>query len=168
MREGQNHEKQILKLHLRADSKSVAVAAATTSTKMKSSSLTCVVLVTFLVSTATALKCFHCNNCENSVGTPYECSSSYEACMKISVAGRIEKSCAQKLACGLGSVERGVVTAWNKIKNFLSDVDVAVTDGEVEAQIMHCCDEDYCNSATTRLLYPILLLLPALICFLCF
>ncbi|KAK3872585.1 hypothetical protein Pcinc_022344 [Petrolisthes cinctipes] len=129
-------------------------------TMMKSWSGVCVgVLLAVLVSTTCGLQCYQCTNCGDSVGTPEDCGSSYGACMKLDMGGRIDKTCGKKMVCGFRSIEKSAVTFWNNIKNLLSDDDEAVS-GDVEAKIMQCCDTDYCNTATTTShLHPLLLLL---------
>ncbi|XP_068231127.1 uncharacterized protein [Palaemon carinicauda] len=126
---------------------------------MAKNGLLCLAVVLLAaLSTSEALKCFHCNNCGDDAGTPYDCNDDNDVCLKISLAGRVQKSCAQKAACGLGAVERGVVSAWNNLKNLLSDVDQEATD----AQLIYCCDRSYCNGATSRTVSPLLIVITLL------
>ncbi|XP_064098895.1 CD59 glycoprotein-like isoform X1 [Macrobrachium nipponense] len=135
---------------------------------MAKSGMLCLALVLCAVlATSEALKCFHCNNCGDDAGTPYDCSDNNDVCLKITLAGRVQKSCAQKAACGLGAVERGVVNAWNNLKNLLSDVDQDVVDipDDAQAKIVACCESDLCNAAPGKMANPvILILLPLLAC----
>ncbi|XP_066985514.1 uncharacterized protein [Macrobrachium rosenbergii] len=124
----------------------------------KSGMLYLALVLCAVLATSEALKCFHCNNCGDDAGTPYDCSDNNDVCLKITLAGRVQKSCAQKAACGLGAVERGVVNAWNNLKNLLSDVDQEATD----AQLIYCCDRSYCNGATLRTFSPLLVVLTLL------
>ncbi|XP_068231100.1 uncharacterized protein [Palaemon carinicauda] len=137
---------------------------------MAKNGLLCLAVVLLAaLSTSEALKCFHCNNCGDDAGTPYDCNDDNDVCLKISLAGRVQKSCAQKAACGLGAVERGVVSAWNNLKNLLSDVDQDVVDipDDAQAKIVECCESDLCNAASSKMINPvILILLPIIACIL--
>ncbi|KAG7156948.1 uncharacterized protein LOC121853169 [Homarus americanus] len=123
------------------------------------------VVVLAVVSSTAAIKCFTCSDCGDSAGTLQECSSSSDVCMKIEAAGHTKKSCVNKAVCSLGTVEHGVVNAWNNFKNWISDFnqDIEISD-EAVAKMIECCDDNYCNSSVSKLMNPLFLLLPLLTC----
>lgn len=128
---------------------------------------TSVVVLVTLVSVTSALKCYHCNDCGNSRGTVIDCGEDADVCMKIDFAGRIAKICGQNRVCKLKEIEHGAVNAWNSVKNFFSNLDTGINvPDDTQAKVIECCDDDYCNSAVTKLMNPLLILLPLLMYFL--
>ncbi|KAK7081691.1 hypothetical protein SK128_002433 [Halocaridina rubra] len=119
-------------------------------------------LILALASTTTlALKCFRCDDCDDDPGTAYECGSGYSACMKINIAGNVRKTCGTSAACGFSTIEQGAVDAWNNLRNVFRDLNENINLGSTaQATAISCCDSDYCNSATPRMISPVLILVP--------
>ncbi|XP_063589300.1 uncharacterized protein LOC134766365 [Penaeus indicus] len=113
------------------------------------------------IASSSALRCLHCSNCMKTADTYHDCDDSYDVCMKINVAGRVEKRCGYSWACGLGGLERGAVSMWNAIKNSVSESDQQASD----AQLIYCCDRDYCNAAAPASLSSALVLAGALLAY---
>ncbi|KAK8720156.1 hypothetical protein OTU49_014818 [Cherax quadricarinatus] len=126
-----------------------------------------VVVMLALVSAASALKCYKCKDCANQSAQVEECSYNYDTCMKIDLSGHVIKGCSRRVECSLGTIERGAVDAWNSVKNWIANLheDIEVPQ-DAQARVVGCCEHDYCNSAVTKLMNPLLLLLPLMMYYL--
>ncbi|XP_045613262.1 uncharacterized protein [Procambarus clarkii] len=124
-----------------------------------------VVVVLALVSVTSAIKCYQCSNCGTSVGNVQGCNPEYDVCMKLDLPGRIEKACGRSNACGLRTFDRDATIALNTIRTYLGSVDtgIQIPDDNALAKMIKCCDDDLCNSAVSKLINPLLLLLVPLV-----
>lgn len=118
------------------------------------------VMMVFLVlaSPCAALKCYQCVGCGSSQGTSMDCGPVMDVCMKITFQGQVMKTCNVKQACSLDTLKQINPAAWDSVKDVHNEQDIE----KMLAEMIHCCEGDYCNTAAS-LPKPLLVLLAPLV-----
>lgn len=107
-------------------------------------SVVATLLAVVVVGVCDGLTCYKCHGCqEGERGSESQCNSLQSHCSKIVLGSRIEKGCATTATCQVRDIEEGL---GNLLSSFGgSDRD----DSQTLSKVVHCCDNDYCNSATS-------------------